>query len=71
MAMALSALDNQSQAEVQATLDKIMEKRNLTCIVIAHRLSTIKNADKICVFERGALVQQGTHDQLLQMKVCL
>eukprot|EP01045_Picozoa_sp_COSAG04_P016242 COSAG04_NODE_1340_length_7149_cov_21.595748_4_plen_322_part_00 len=62
---ATSALDNQSQHEVQTTINSIIESENLTVVVIAHRLSTIRNADKICVFDRGNCVQAGTHDELL------
>ena len=62
---ATSALDNQSQHEVQSTINSIIESENLTVVVIAHRLSTIRNADKICVFDRGNCVQAGTHDELL------
>ncbi len=36
-----------------------------TCFVIAHRLSTVRQADRICVLERGRLVEQGTHDELI------
>ena len=62
---ATSALDNESEKVVQAALDEIMAKQKRTTIVIAHRLSTIRDADKIVVVSRGAVVEQGTHDQLL------
>ena len=62
---ATSALDNISQGEVQETLDEIMSKGEMTCIVIAHRLSTIQNATTICVFDRGTLVDSGTHEELM------
>jgi ATP-binding cassette subfamily B protein len=39
-----------------------------TSIIIAHRISTIKNADKILVMDNGEIVEQGTHDQLMQQK---
>lgn len=49
---------------VQAALDKAMEGR--TCITIAHRLATIKNADVICVLDRGNVAEMGTHDDLME-----
>lgn len=62
---ATSALDTESERVVQEALDRLMIGR--TCFVIAHRLSTIKNADKIMVLEKGCLVEQGTHDELMAM----
>jgi len=63
---ATSALDNESERVVQVALDEIMTKQKRTTIVIAHRLSTIRNADKIAVISEGAVVEEGTHDELLQ-----
>lgn len=60
---ATSALDTESERVVQEALDRLMVGR--TSFVIAHRLSTIKNADKIMVLEKGKLVEQGTHDELM------
>ncbi|QNO13859.1 ABC transporter ATP-binding protein [Alkalicella caledoniensis] len=60
---ATSALDTESEQMVQQALEKAMEGR--TTMVIAHRLSTIKNADRILVIEGGAVVEEGTHEQLL------
>lgn len=60
---ATSALDTQSEQVVQAALDKAMEGR--TCITIAHRLATIRNADVICVLEKGTVAEMGTHDDLI------
>ena len=60
---ATSALDTESERVVQEALDRLMIGR--TSFVIAHRLSTIKNADKILVLEHGALVEAGTHDELI------
>ncbi|XP_008059502.1 phosphatidylcholine translocator ABCB4 isoform X1 [Carlito syrichta] len=61
---ATSALDSESEAEVQAALDKAREGR--TTIVIAHRLSTVRNADVIAGFEDGVIVEQGSHSELMK-----
>ncbi|KAK5130751.1 hypothetical protein LTR08_001696 [Meristemomyces frigidus] len=63
---ATSALDTKSEGVVQAALDKAAQGR--TTIVIAHRLSTIKNADNIVVMTAGRIVEQGTHDALIELK---
>lgn len=60
---ATSALDNESEVLVQEAIERLMAER--TTFVIAHRLSTIMNADKIFVLDRGKIVQQGKHDELL------
>ncbi|WP_281309857.1 ABC transporter ATP-binding protein [Flavobacterium flavigenum] len=62
---ATSALDTESEQLVQIGLENMMENR--TSIVIAHRLSTIQNADLIVVMSKGRIVEQGTHEQLLNM----
>jgi subfamily B ATP-binding cassette protein MsbA len=62
---ATSALDTESEKLVQEALFNLMKNR--TSIVIAHRLSTIKNADLICVLHKGEIVEQGTHDQLIEL----
>jgi subfamily B ATP-binding cassette protein MsbA len=61
---ATSALDTESERLVQDALDKLMKNR--TSIVIAHRLSTVKNADLICVFHEGEIVERGKHDELIE-----
>merc|ERR1711988_1503068 len=62
---ATSALDNESEKIVQAALDEIMAKQKRTTITIAHRLSTIKHADSIAVVNKGVVVEQGAHDELM------
>jgi len=61
---ATSALDTESEFLVQEAIERLMTNR--TVFVIAHRLSTIQNASTIIVLEKGKIVQQGTHRQLLQ-----
>ncbi len=60
---ATSAVDNETEAAIQRSLDTLKEGR--TVIAIAHRLSTIRNADKIYVLEDGEIVENGTHDELV------
>lgn len=60
---ATSALDTESERLVQDALEKMMQNR--TSIVIAHRLSTIQNADLIVVMQKGKIIEQGTHKELL------
>ena len=61
---ATSALDTESEKLVQDALDNVTKDR--TSFVIAHRLSTIQNADRIFVIEKGSIVQQGSHKELMQ-----
>jgi ATP-binding cassette, subfamily B, bacterial len=62
---ATSSLDSESEALIQEALERVLAGR--TSIVIAHRLSTILSADQILVFNRGEIVEKGTHTQLLTM----
>lgn len=59
----LSAVDTRTEEEILNNLSRIMKGR--TSVLIAHRISTIKNADKIIVMEEGKIVEQGTHNELL------
>ena len=61
---ATSAVDNETEAAIQRSMRRLSEGR--TTIVIAHRLSTIVDADRICVLERGRIVETGHHRDLLQ-----
>jgi ABC-type multidrug transport system fused ATPase/permease subunit len=63
---ATSAMDTESEKLVQEALDNVMKNR--TSIVIAHRLSTIQHADKIIVLTAGEIVEQGSHQELLDLK---
>lgn len=60
---ATSALDTESERHIQKALGELMANR--TTLVIAHRLSTVENADRIVVLDDGAIVESGTHQQLL------
>lgn len=63
---ATSSLDNESEQLIQEALDRLMKGR--TTFVIAHRLTTIQNADLILVLDKGEIVEQGTHTELLDRK---
>jgi ATP-binding cassette subfamily B protein len=61
---ATSALDNESQKYIKQTIDSLV--KNHTIIIVAHRLSTIEDADVINIIDKGKLVDQGTHKELLE-----
>ena len=63
---ATSALDSESEGVVQEALDRARSGR--TTIIVSHRLSTIKNADVIAYLEHGRIMEQGTHEELMQNK---
>ena len=63
---ATSNVDTRTEQKIQAAMRKLMEDK--TCFVIAHRLSTIRSADNILVLDAGQVVEQGTHEQLMQQK---
>lgn len=61
---ATSSIDTRTEIQIQAAMDHLMKGR--TSFIIAHRLSTIKNADLILVINHGDIVEQGTHEELLE-----
>ncbi len=62
---ATSSVDTRTELLIQKAMNRLMEGR--TSFIIAHRLSTIKDADKILVMVGGDIVEQGTHDELMQV----
>ena len=63
---ATSSADTRTEKLIQEAMDKLMENR--TSFIIAHRLSAIKNADNIIVIDKGRIIEQGTHEELLNQK---
>jgi ABC-type multidrug transport system fused ATPase/permease subunit len=65
---ATSALDTESERLVQDALDHLLNTNNqMTTVVIAHRLQTVRNADNIIVLDKGCVLEQGTHEELLKL----
>jgi ATP-binding cassette, subfamily B, bacterial MsbA len=62
---ATSALDTKSERHIQSALENV--KKGRTCLIIAHRLSTIENADRIIVLDKGEIIEQGKHEELLKL----
>jgi ATP-binding cassette, subfamily B, bacterial len=65
---ATSALDSLTEQEVSRTIREVATDRRVMTVLIAHRLSTVLHADRIYVLERGHVVEQGRHDELLEQK---
>ncbi|NUM31326.1 MAG: ABC transporter ATP-binding protein [Bacteroidetes bacterium] len=65
---ATSSLDSITEEDITQTIKDINEKRNVITIIIAHRLSTIMHADKIFVLEKGKIIEEGNHNDLLNLK---
>jgi len=63
---ATSSLDTESEAFIQEAMEEL--RQNRTCIIIAHRLSTVKKADYLYVLKEGKVVEQGTHQELMEHK---
>ena len=63
---ATSNVDTGTERQIQAAMKKLMAGK--TCFIIAHRLSTIQNSDKILVVDKGTIVEQGTHTELMARK---
>ncbi len=65
---ATSSLDSQTEQYIQDSLNRLIKDKKKTVIAIAHRLSTLKHMDRILVLDKGVIVEQGTHKELLKLK---
>lgn len=63
---ATSSIDTESEAKIQRAIEEVLHHR--TSFIVAHRLSTIRSADRILVIDKGEILEQGTHDELLKKK---
>lgn len=63
---ATSSIDTETESKIQYAIDRILENR--TSFIIAHRLSTIRNADRILVIEKGRVIEEGNHHELMKLK---
>lgn len=64
---ATSALDSATEHRVQCGIDEARAKHAMTVITVAHRLTTIRDADKIVVLDGGAIIEEGSHDELMAL----
>ena len=65
---ATSSLDSKTEKLIQESLNLLIEDKSKTVIAIAHRLSTLKHMDRIIVMDKGKIIEEGTHDELLKNK---
>jgi len=63
---ATSSIDTESEAKIQKAIEEVLQNR--TSFIVAHRLSTIRSADRILVIDKGEILEQGTHEELLKRK---
>ena len=61
----LSAVDTETEEQILSNLEKV--SKNKTTFIVSHRISSAKNADKIIVLDEGEIIQQGTHNQLVNI----